>query len=116
MTFSPARTRSTNISYDAIKVVAVCFESVGCPPRYRCAGNGHTASLEQVMNARFEALEHKLDKALLALPQSTLRQKRRPGCASRRSSAGPSSPLVPNAGDSGGPEWPADTPEERLTA
>ena len=95
-------------------------EVVGRPPPALLGqavdGNGHTASLEQVMNARFEALEHKLDKALLALPQSTLRQKRRPGCASRRSSAGPSSPLVPNAGDSGGPEWPADTPEERLTA
>ena len=37
------------------------------------------------MNARFEALERKLDKALhLALPQPPLRQKKRPGCASLR--------------------------------
>lgn len=96
--------------------------------------------LTQGMNARFEALERKLDSVLTALPQSSLalRQKKKrallvalPGRASTRSSAGQSVPLPtgsPGASSgqvqisvsvlaSSGQVWPSASAEvERLTA
>jgi len=97
--------------------------------------------ITQGMNARFEALERKLDTVLTALPQSSLalRQKKKrallvalPGRASTRSSAGQSIPLVPTGSPgassgqvqisvsvlaSSGQVWPSASAEvERLTA